>query len=243
MVCAQHLAASNTACRPTVGVIMPALDEEASVGATVRQVPRSVVDEVIVVDNGSTDRTAEVARLAGARVVHEPQRGYGAACWAGVQATESDVLVFLDADGSFDGAEIPTLIEPLCTGQADLVLGSRSLGQVTPDAMPAHQRFGNQLTASLLQTLFGMQVSDLGPFRAIGRSKLLALNMSEMSFGWPTEMMVKAARMGYRVVEVPVTYRCRIGGRSKVSGNLAGSIKAGWHIMRVVLRHAGYRRG
>jgi glycosyltransferase involved in cell wall biosynthesis len=211
------------------------------VGQVVREVPRAVVDEVIVVDNGSTDRTAEVALQAGAQVVREPRRGYGAACWAGVQATDCDVLVFLDADGSFDGAEIPTLIEPLCAGQADLVLGSRSLRQVSPGVMPAHQRAGNDLAARLLRAIFGLRVSDLGPFRAIRRSDLLVLNMSEMTFGWPTEMMVKAARLGYRVLEVSVAYRPRLGGRSKVSGTLVGSVKAGWHILKVVLRHARYR--
>jgi glycosyltransferase involved in cell wall biosynthesis len=226
----------------TVAVILPALDEEASVGLVVQKVPRAIVDEVIVVDNGSTDRTAEVARHAGARVVHQPQRGYGAACWAGVQATDCDVLVFLDADGSFDAAETAALVEPLCAGQADVVLGSRSLGEVSPGAMPAHQRAGNELVAGLLRALFGLRVSDMGPFRAIRRADLLALNMSEMTYGWPTEMMVKAARMGYRVVEVPVTYRPRFGGRSKVSGTLAGSVKAGWHMLKVVVRHASYGR-
>ena len=224
----------------TVGVILPALDEEAAVGEVVRQVPRSLVDEVIVVDNGSSDRTAEVACLAGARVVHQPQRGYGAACRAGVEASASDVLVFLDADGSFDATEIPALVAPLCSGQADLVLGSRSLGQVAPGAMPPHQRLGNDLVAMLLRAFFGLQVSDLGPFRAIRRSDLLVLSMSELTYGWPTEMMVKAARLGYRVVEVPVSYRQRLGGQSKVSGNLAASLKAGWHMLKVVWRHANY---
>jgi glycosyltransferase involved in cell wall biosynthesis len=242
MAAAQQQVPAATASRATVVVILPALNEEASVAEVVQRVPRTVVDEVVVVDNGSTDRTAEVARLAGARVVHEARRGYGAACWAGVQATECDVLVFLDADGSFHAGEIPAVIDPLNTGRADLVLGSRSLGQASPGAMPAHQWFGNELTAALLRAFFGLQVTDLGPFRAICRSDLLALNMSEMTFGWPTEMMVKAARLGYRVVEVPVTYRQRTGGRSKVSGTLAGSVKAGWHILKVVLRHARYRR-
>jgi len=232
---------STRACSgATIGVILPALDEEASVGEVVRQVPRSLVDEVIVVDNGSSDRTAEVARQAGARVVHQPQRGYGAACRAGVEASASDVLVFLDADGSFDATEIPALVAPLCSGQADLVLGSRSLGQVAPGAMPPHQRLGNDLVAMLLRAFFGLQVSDLGPFRAIRRSDLLVLSMSELTYGWPTEMMVKAARLGYRVVEVPVSYRQRLGGQSKVSGNLAASLKAGWHMLKVVWRHANY---
>ena len=200
--------------------------------------PADWVDEVIVVDNGSTDRTAEVARTAGAHVVHEPRRGYGYACAAGVAAAQdADVLVFLDADYSFDPRELPRVVGPILEGRADLVLGSRALGEA-PSATLPHQRFGNWLAARLMRWLYGLHVTDLGPFRAIRRDRLLALDMQEMTFGWPTEMMVKAARRGYRIIEVPVTYRTRAAGRSKVSGTVRGTILAGYYILGTTLRYA-----
>jgi glycosyltransferase involved in cell wall biosynthesis len=201
-------------------------------------IPPSAADEVLVVDNGSDDRTAHVARAAGARVVRESRRGYGAACLAGSRAARGDLLVFMDADGSFDPAEIPALVAPLMRDESDLVLGSRALRRAARDIMPGHQRFGNWLAAQLLSRLYGLQVTDLGPFRALRRHDLLDLHMSEMTYGWPVEMMVKAARMGYRVREVPVSYGPRLGGRSKVSGTLKGSVVAGYRILHTILRYA-----
>jgi glycosyltransferase involved in cell wall biosynthesis len=196
---------------------------------------------VIVVDNGSTDRTVEVARHAGASVVSEPRAGYGYACAAGVRAAAdqgAEVLVFLDADGSFDPAEVPELLAPIEAGQAELVLGSRTKGGMEPGAMPPHARFGNWLVAGLMRLLYGLHVTDLGPFRAIRADLLDRLAMQEMTYGWPTEMMVKAARCKARVVEVPVCYRVRRGGRSKVSGTVRGTLLATYAILFVTLRYA-----
>jgi glycosyltransferase involved in cell wall biosynthesis len=223
---------------PALSVIIPALNEEAAVAQVVMQALRQPqVCEVIVVDNGSTDRTGEVAAAAGARVVREARRGYGYACLAGAQAAKGQALVFLDADGSFDAVEIPILAEPILLDQADLVLGSRELGS-GKDAILPHQRFGNWLTVALIRWLFGLRVTDLGPFRAIPRDQLERLAMSEMTFGWPIEMMVKAARIGYRIVEVPVSYHPRVAGKSKVSGTIRGSLMAGYCILSTTLRHA-----
>lgn len=224
-----------------VAVIIPAHNEEIPLPGVLAEILRQVVDTVVVVDNGSTDRTAEVAQAAGALVVREQRIGYGYACAAGVRAAVeqgAQALVFLDADGSFDPAQIPELLAPIVTGQADLVLGSRPAGGMEPGAMPPHARFGNWLVARLMRQLYGLQVTDLGPFRAIRADALARLGMSEMTFGWPTEMMVKMARGGGRVLEVPVRYRVRRGGRSKVSGTLRGTILATYFILWVTLRHA-----
>jgi glycosyltransferase involved in cell wall biosynthesis len=222
-------------------VILPARNEEIPLPGLLAEIPPDVAESVIVVDNGSTDRTAEVSRQAGAIVVSEPRAGYGYACTAGVRiAAEqgADVLVFLDADGSFDPAQIPDLLAPLEAGQANLVLGSRPAGGMESGAMPPHARFGNRLVALLMRALYGLQVTDLGPYRAIRADLLAQLGMQEMTYGWPTEMMVKAARRGARVVEVPVRYRVRRGGRSKVSGTLRGTLLATYFILFVTLRYA-----
>lgn len=229
----------------SISVVIPALNEEATVGMVVARAFQAGVNEVVVVDNGSTDRTAEVAAANGARVVSEPRRGYGAACLAGSLAARGDLLVFMDADGSFDAAEIPRLVAPLIEGKAELVLGSRELGTIAAGAMPSHQRFGNRLAAWLLRAFYGLRISDIGPFRALRRRDLIALQMSELTYGWPIEMILKAAQQGYRIVEVPVTYRSRLGGRSKVSGTLKGSLIAGYRILGTLFKYArnGKRRG
>ena len=227
----------------SVTVVIPALNEEASVGSVVQHIPRDTAQEVIVVDNGSTDRTSEVAQAAGARVVCEPRRGYGAACLAGGMAAQGDIVVFMDADGSFEPAEISRLVGPLRDGRADLVLGSRTLGEIAPKAMYFHQRFGNWLAVMLLRWFYGLHVTDLGPFRALHREHLMALHMTEMTYGWPIEMMIKAAQRGLRLVEVPVTYRPRHAGQSKVSGSVKGSLLAGYRIIKTVLNHLGPRKG
>jgi len=225
-----------------LAIIIPALNEAGNIrrliGAIPTQLPSVSNISIIVVDNGSADQTADEAHQAGAIVVHEPRRGYGYACAAGVAASETaDVLLFLDGDGSFDPAELPLLIHPIVEGQADLVLGSRSR-QIDPGAMPPHQRFGNQLVSHLMLLLYRLKVTDLGPYRAVRRDYLLELDMREMTFGWPTEMMVKAARRDFRIVEVPVHYRKRWSGHSKVSGTLRGSLLATYFILGVTLRYA-----
>jgi glycosyltransferase involved in cell wall biosynthesis len=222
-------------------VIIPARNEEIPLPGVIAEIPPGAVDVVIVVDNGSTDRTAEVARQAGAMVVSEGRAGYGHACAAGVQAAseqQAEMLVFLDADGSFDPAQIPELLVPIEAGEADLVLGSRPRGGMEPGAMPAHARFGNWLVARLMGLLYGLPVTDLGPYRAIRAELLASLEMREMTYGWPAEMMVKAGRSGARVVEVPVRYRVRRGGRSKVSGTVRGTVLATYFILFVTLRYA-----
>jgi glycosyltransferase involved in cell wall biosynthesis len=229
-----------------VAIIIPAHNEESPLPGVLAEIPAEASDNVIVVDNRSTDRTAEVARQAGVQVVSEPRAGYGYACAAGVRAAmdrNAGVLVFLDGDGSFDPAQIADLLSPIAAGQADLVLGSRPAGEMEPGAMPPHARFGNWLVARLMRLLYGLRVTDLGPFRAIRADLLAQLGMREMTYGWPTEMMVKAARRGARVVEVPVRYRVRRGGRSKVSGTLRGTLLATYAILFVTLRHALGREG
>ena len=222
-------------------VIIPAMNEAGCIGDLVAAVLCQQVQSVIVVDNGSTDATGEAAARAGARVVGEPRRGYGYACWAGTLAVQdAEVLAYLDGDYSFDPGELPRLLAPLRAGTADLVLGSRALGQVEPGSMPPAQRFGNWLTARLMRPLYGLPVTDLGPYRAVRRELVLALNMREMTYGWPTEMIVKAARQRARIVEAPVSYRSRRAGRSKVSGTLRGTVLAGYHILGTVVRYRSW---
>jgi glycosyltransferase involved in cell wall biosynthesis len=202
-------------------------------------VSKKIAEQIIVVDNASTDATAELAHTAGARVVHEPNKGYGAACFAGFRAAyEADVLVFMDGDGVVNPDQIQSLLDPISTDEADLVLGSRTRGQREPGALLIHARFGNWLASQLMRWLYGLRVTDLGPFRAIRANVLRELDMQEMTFGWPTEMMVKAAKRGYRVVEVPVDYYRRAGGVSKISGTLRGTILAGYYIIGTTVKHA-----
>lgn len=196
--------------------------------------------DVIVVDNNSTDSTAQEARDAGAQVIREPRQGYGYACAAGVlAAAHADILVFLDGDYSFSPADLPLLLSPLLEGHADLVLGSRVLGCIAPGTMPPHQYFGNWLVSHLMQVLYHISITDLGPYRAIHRQLLMELDMKEMTYGWPTEMIVKATRRGVRILEVPVKYRSCRSGRSKVGGTIRGSILATWFILGVTFRYAG----
>ena len=217
-----------------IAVIIPALNEEESLPYVLPELPWSILDRVIVVDNGSTDRTAVVAAAGGALVVHEPQRGYGAACFAGIRAAqEADIFVFLDADGSFDAGEIPLLVAPIERGEAELVLGSRLRGERESGAMPLHAVFGNWLVARVIHHLAKIPLTDLGPFRAIRRQTLERLQMQERTYGWPSEMIVKAARLGIPIREIPVSYRKRRGGHSKVSGTWRGTFGAAYRILRV----------
>ena len=222
--------------------MIPALDEAPSIAGVVEtlRAQRTVsLQRIIVVDNGSSDGTGEIARRAGASVVREERRGYGYACFAGVLAAkEADVIVLLDGDAADNPDDLSNILEPLLAGEADLVVGSRTLGSREPGSMTLQQVLGNRLAAFLMRSIYGMKVSDLGSFRAIRREDLLALEMREMTYGWPVEMMVKAARVGYRYREVPVRHRRRSGGAAKVGGTLLGSIKAGWYILSTVFRYS-----
>ena len=226
---------------PRIAAVIPALDEApaiAGVVAGLRAQTHVALDPIIVVDNGSTDGTGDLARAAGATVVREGRRGYGRACLAGVRtAGDADLIVLLDGDAADDPADLPRVLAPLLGGEADLVVGSRALGSRERGAMTPQQVAGNRLAAWLMRGLYGVRVTDLGPFRAIRRRDLLALEPRELTYGWSVEIMVKAARAGYRYREVPVRYHRRIGV-AKVGGTAGGSLRAGWCIVATVLRHA-----
>lgn len=221
---------------PKVALIIPALDEEAAIRSTLEALPRAALAQIIVVDNGSRDRTAERARAGGAQVILEPLRGYGRACLAGIAALDPgvEVVAFMDADGSDDPADLPRLIAAL--DQADMAIGSRVQGAEAGSLAPM-QRAGNRLATFLLSILYGARYTDLGPFRAIRRYALERLAMRDLNFGWTIEMQIKARRANLRVVELPVAYRRRRGGRSKVSGSVRGSILAGAKILWTILRY------
>jgi glycosyltransferase involved in cell wall biosynthesis len=226
---------------PRIAAIIPALDEAPSIARVVEGLRGQALlasGEIIVVDNGSTDGTGEIARRAGARVVREERRGYGYACLAGVLAArDAEVVVLLDGDAADDPDDLPRVMEPLLEGEADLVVGSRALGSRARGSMTWQQIFGNRLAAFLMRAFYGVRVSDVGPFRAIRREGLLALEMREMTYGWPSEMIVKSAKAGYRYREVPVRYHRRLGV-SKVGDTLVGSLKVGWRIVSTILRYS-----
>lgn len=218
-----------------IGVVIPALDEEQAVGFVIGDIPEWV-DDIVVVDNGSRDRTAEVARSAGARVVSEDERGYGAACHAGIRALRAvDIVVFLDSDYSDDPMEMVNLVDPISAGKADLVVGSRVTGNAQPGALTPQQRFGNWFACLLMRRLWGAAYTDLGPFRAICRDALDGLRMIDRSYGWTVEMQIKSVKAGLRCMEVPVSYRPRVG-RSKISGTFRGSVAAGVIILAWIVR-------
>ena len=224
---------------PKISVIIPAFNEERAIGRVIDEIPNTV-SEVIVVDNGSTDATAAIAQLRGAVVVHEPTRGYGQACVRGLSAlSDTDIVVFLDGDYSDFPEEMPALYEPIVSGAADLVVGSRVLGQREKGALLPQARFGNWLSTRLIRWLFGVSFTDLGPFRAIDHKALKRLEMCDRDFGWTVEMQVKAARLEMRCTEVPVRYRKRIG-ISKISGTLSGSVRAGHKILWTIFKYRSY---
>jgi glycosyltransferase involved in cell wall biosynthesis len=232
----------------SIAIILPALNEEATVGAQVlslRSHPalqRLPIARIVVVDNGSDDATASVAREVGAEVVREPRRGYGFACLAGVRAAMGvQIVLLMDADGSDDLAGAAGVAELVLRHEADLVMGSRTRGRCDPGALTAQQRVGNAVGALLLRALYHVRLSDLGPTRAIRRDALLALDMREMTYGWSTEMLVKAARAGYFIRELPVDYHRRAAGTSKVSRSLTGAARASWAILATIMRYAGWR--
>jgi glycosyltransferase involved in cell wall biosynthesis len=220
-----------------IAVIIPALDEEDAIGALLAALDRGLVRDVIVGDNGSRDATATIAREGGAEVVHVAERGYGAACAGALQRLRDDVdiVVFIDADGSDDPSELPRLLAPILSGEADLVIGSRALGVVEPGALTPQQRFGNRLATNLIALFYNHRYTDLGPFRAIRRELLDRIGMQDRRFGWTVEMQVRALQLNARVAEVPVTYRRRVG-RSKISGTVTGVIKAGFWIVYTILK-------
>jgi len=219
-----------------ISVIIPALNEEAAISQVIREIP-PLVNKVIVVDNGSTDRTAERAREAGAYVIREERKGYGYACLRGMEeAGDAEVIVFLDGDYSDFPEEMGLLIEPIVAGEADLVIGSRIRGRREEGAMLPHSLVANILFSLALRLLCGLKVTDIGPFRAIKYDRLISLNMEEGTYGWTLEMMIKAAKGKLRVVEVPVSYRKRIG-RSKVSGSFWESLKAGAKMIHTMIRY------
>jgi len=224
--------------KPWVSVIIPALNEEEPIADVVRTIPRDAADEIIVVDNGSTDRTAERAKDAGARVVEEPRRGYGRACRAGVQSVSShcEVLVFLDGDGSDCPELIPRLLAPIAAGTHDFVIGSRTRGEREAGSMSWSQLLAGRAAGAILGVLYGVWFTDMCPFRAIRRDALEKLGMREETYGWNLEMQIRAARARLRILEVLVDHRRRTGGKSKVSGTVAGTIRAGTRILFTLLR-------
>ena len=223
-----------------IAVIIPALNEQDAIGRVVADLPRDLIHDIIVVDNGSTDDTARRAEEAGARVVVESRRGYGQACLTGIAALDDQttVVVFLDGDYSDDPTEASSVLAPLLANEADLVIGSRVLGRREAGSLTPQQRFGNALATLLIRWLYSEHYTDLGPFRAIRRDALERIGMIDKDFGWTVEMQVKAAREGLRSTEVPVSYRKRFAGQSKVAGTLMGSIRAGRKILTTIFRHA-----
>ena len=214
-----------------VSVVIPTHNEAEGIGRVLGDLPSDLVAEVIVVDSNSTDGTPDLAEKMGAQVVREPRRGYGRACLTGFANTRNpDVVVFLDGDYSDRPSELPVILAPIVEGRADITLGSRFGGKSNPNALPWHQSFGNRLAASLIRLLYGLKVSDLGPFRAARADVLRSLALEEATYGWAVEMIVKGAIAGLRIVEVPVSYHPRVG-KSKISGTVKGTVGAAWFIL------------
>jgi hypothetical protein len=226
-----------------VAVVIPVFNERESLPLVVADVPRDLVGEVVVVDNGSTDDTPVIARGLPARLVREPRRGYGSACLAGIAALEPappEVVVFLDGDYSDHPEELPRLLDAIAAG-ADLVIGSRRLGTAEPGALLPQARIGNALACILIRMFYGHRYTDLGPFRAIRWEALRRLDMQDTNFGWTAEMQVKAVRKRLAISEVPVSYRRRVGV-SKITGTLSGALKAGWKILWTIGRYGVFNR-
>ncbi len=227
--------------KPFIAVIIPAFNEEASIGKVISDIPRAFVQEIIVCDNGSTDSTALEATQSGASVVSEPRSGYGWACLKGMEYVDSwdrkpDIVVFLDGDYADYPDEIPDVVRPIVEEGYDMVIGSRPLGHPQPGSLTPPQIFGNWLATSLIKLFYGYKFTDLGPFRAIKYDKLRELQMEDKTYGWTVEMQVKAARLGFTTTEVPVQYRPRIG-QSKVSGTIKGTFLAGYKILWTIFKY------
>lgn len=226
---------------PKILVIIPAYNEEDSIGKVIDDIPEGLISEIVVVNNASTDGTAKEAESKGATVIEERRRGYGRACLKGIEYAESlgdhpDIIVFLDGDYSDYPGEMSELIRPIVEEDFDMVIGSRKLGVSEQGALLPQARLGNALATTLIKWLYGVRFTDLGPFRAIKFDKLLELGMADTTFGWTVEMQVKAVKLGYRCTEVPVSYRKRIGA-SKITGTLSGSLKAGYKILWTIFKH------
>jgi glycosyltransferase involved in cell wall biosynthesis len=225
-----------------VSVIIPTHNEAQAIARVLADLPSDLMTEVIVVDSNSNDGTPEIAASMGARVVQEPRRGYGRACLTGLAAANSpDVVVFLDGDYSDRPSELPILLAPITEGRADITLGSRLQGRSSAGALPWHQAFGNRLAAGLIRLVYGVKITDLGPFRAARADVLYALALEETTYGWAVEMILKGALAGFRVAEVPVSYHPRIG-KSKISGTLKGTLGAAWFILSLIVRYYFRRR-
>jgi len=224
-----------------VSVIIPTHNEARAIGRVLADLPRELVTEIIVVDSNSSDGTPDVARSMGARVIEEPRRGYGRACFTGFDNAERpDVVVFLDGDYSDRPSELPLILAPIVEGGADISLGSRLGSKSNHGALPWHQVFGNRFAAGLIRLLYGVRITDLGPFRAARADVFRALALQEASYGWAVEMILKGVLAGHRIVEVPVSYYPRIG-KSKISGTVKGTLGAGWFILSRIVRY--YFRG
>lgn len=225
-----------------VSVVIPTHNEAQSIDRVLADLPADIVSEILVVDSNSTDGTPEIATKMGARVLHESRRGYGRACLTGIANVQNpDIVVFLDGDYSDRPSELPLLLAPIMEGRADITLGSRVLAKRNHAALPRHQKFGNRLAATLIGLLYHVQITDLGPFRAARINVLQALDLEQATYGWAVEMILKGAKAGFRIVEVPVSYYPRIG-TSKISGTLKGTIGAGWYILTLIARYYFWRR-
>jgi glycosyltransferase involved in cell wall biosynthesis len=224
--------------QPRVSVIIPVFNEQDAITNVLADLPAHLINEIIVVDNGSTDATARLASEAGARVVREDRKGYGSACLKGISVTDHpDIIAFIDGDYSDHPEELGRILAPLFTGQVDFCIGSRVLGNREPGALLPQARFGNWLSTVLISGFFGVDFTDLGPFRAIRSKTLEQMRMQDTTFGWTVEMQVKAAQMRVQTIEVPVSYRKRIGV-SKITGTIEGTIKAGWKILYTIFKYA-----
>ena len=232
---------SSSCVKPSVAVIIATFNEAESIGAVVAALPRDFIDRIIVVDGGSSDATRERAQAEGAQVI-AVGRGYGLACLAGAQAADADILVYMDGDGADDPAAIAALIAPIKSGDCDFVIASRARGKREPGSMAWHQLLAGRVIGALIGLIDGVRYTDMCALRAIRRDLLLQLGMREKTYGWNLEMQMRAARAGLRVREVPVHYRRRIGGQSKIAGSLSGSLKAGARILSTFARIALERR-
>ncbi len=231
--------AENAMEFPFVSVIIPALNEEKSISYVLRAIPKNLVGEIIVVDNGSTDRTVELARQGGASVVAENAKGYGAACLTGISSISEkcEIVAFVDADFSDFPEDLDQILQPILNEQAEMVIGTRTINRDARNSLTPQQRYGNWLATTLVKLFFGQTYTDLGPFRAIRRDSLERLKMTDRNFGWTIEMQIKAAQKKLKIAEVPVRYRVRIG-RSKISGTVKGTILAGTKIIYTIFKYA-----